>query len=411
MRLETPPHGGKLVNRIASPEEAAALRERGPHLKKIHLPGRRLSDLEMIAVGAFSPLEGFLGRADYENVVVNKRLANGLPWTIPITLAVTQEEAEALSLGEEIALVDKFERVVAIFFLEEKYAYDREREARLVYGTTDERHPGVRALYRRGGVYLGGKITLLERPYCPEFLLPYRLDPADTRRIFAERGWRRVVGFQTRNPVHRAHEYIQKCALETMDGLLLHPLVGETKKDDLPAEVRLKCYQVLLKAYYPRDRVLLAVLPAVMRYAGPREAIFHALVRKNYGCSHFIVGRDHAGVGDYYGPYDAHYIFDEFTEEELGIVPLFFDHTFYCRECGGMASGKTCPHEETAHLTLSGTKLRALLQAREIPPPEITRPEVAQVLLEALGQKGREIDYGPATHSGPGAPDDNTRPT
>lgn len=386
MKLETPPHGGALVDRVASAEALDELLEIARASKKIHLIGRRLSDLEMIAVGAFSPLNGFMGRADYENVVVNKRLANGLPWTIPITLAVSKDEAAALAIGGTIALIDKFERPLALLTLEEKYAYDREREARLVYGTADRGHPGVRALYHRGDVHLGGKITLLQRPSHLDFGR-YRLDPAQTRAIFAERGWRRVVGFQTRNPIHRAHEYITKCALEIMDGLLLHPLVGETKGDDVPAPVRMRCYERLLEAYYPADRVVLAVLPAVMRYAGPREAVFHALVRKNYGCSHFVVGRDHAGVGNYYGPFDAHYIFDEFSEAELGITPLFFDSTFYCSRCGAMASARTCPHGEDDHVTLSGTKLREMLQRGETLLAEVSRPEVAEVLRESWADR------------------------
>lgn len=384
MQLEVQPHGGKLINRIAKPSEAETLLEKSKSLRAIHLINRRISDLEMIAVGAFSPIEGFLCRADYENVVVNKRLASGLPWTIPVTLAVIREEAEEIELDEEIVLVDSHENSLAILQVEEKYAYNREREARLVYGTTDLKHPGVFNLYRRGDVHLGGKITLIQRSSKIDTFSGHRLDPIDTRHEFASRGWRRIVGFQTRNPVHRAHEYIQKAALETMDGLLLHPLVGETKSDDIPAEVRMKCYEVLLENYYPRDRVLLSVLPAVMRYAGPREAIFHALVRKNYGCSHFIVGRDHAGVGSYYGTYDAQYIFDEFEEDELGITPMFFDHTFFCRKCESMASIKTCPHADKDHVTLSGTKVRELLSQGVLPPQEFSRPEVARVLIEAM---------------------------
>ncbi len=386
MQLEIPPHGGTLIQRIATGadrehwlEIARAL----PDTHRIHLVNRRMSDLEMIAVGAFSPLEGFMGRRDYESVVASKRLANGLPWTIPVTLAIHQEESEKLKVGDEVALVDKFETVVAILHLEEKYRYDREREARQVYGTSagDNKHPGVRNLNKRGDLQLGGKITLLNRPVATANFPEYRLDPAETRRRFAERGWRRIVGFQTRNPIHRAHEYIQKCALESMDGMLLHPLVGETKDDDIPADVRMQCYEVLLRNYYPHDRVLLAVLPAVMRYAGPREAIFHALVRKNYGCTHFIVGRDHAGVGSYYGSFDGQYIFDEFSADELGITPLYFDNTFYCRTCGNMASIKTCPHGQESHVTLSGTRVRELLGNGELPPPEITRPEVAEILI------------------------------
>lgn len=384
MQLEVQPHGGKLIDRMARPSEAEALKEKAKSLKALHLINRRISDLEMIAVGTFSPIEGFMCREDYENVVVNKRLANGLPWTIPITLAVVREEATEINLDEEIVLVDSHENPLAILQVEEKYAYNREREARLVYGTADLKHPGVANLHRRGDVHIGGKITLIQRSAKIEQFAKYRLDPVDTRHEFASRGWRRIVGFQTRNPVHRAHEYIQKAALETMDGLLLHPLVGETKSDDIPADVRMQCYEVLLENYYPSDRVLLSVLPAVMRYAGPREAIFHALMRKNYGCSHFIVGRDHAGVGNYYGTYDAQYIFDEFDEDELGIVPMFFDHTFYCKKCEGMASIKTCPHEKAQHVTLSGTKVRELLSQGQLPPPEFSRPEVANVLIAAM---------------------------
>jgi sulfate adenylyltransferase len=384
MQLEIPPHGGTLVNRFAGPVEREALLEEAKSFRRIHLINRRMSDLEMIAIGAFSPLEGFMGRRDYESVVVNKRLANGLPWTIPITLAIPREEADELGMNERLALVDKYENVTAILQMEEKYAWDREREARLVYGTTDRTHSGVRNLYRRGEVQLGGKIILLNRPVTSAGFEEYRHDPADTRAIFAERGWRRIVGFQTRNPIHRAHEYIQKCALETMDGMLLHPLVGETKEDDIPADVRMRCYEVLLQHFYPPNKVLLSVNPAVMRYAGPREAIFHAILRKNYGCTHFIVGRDHAGVRDYYGPFDAQYIFDEFTPDELGITPLFFDNTFFCKTCGNMASTKTCPHPIEDHVALSGTKVRSLLAEGKMPPPEVTRPEVAEILIEAF---------------------------
>jgi len=388
MKLEVAPHGGVLVDRAVDPDSVEALQEKCRSLysrgQGVHLVNRRISDLEMIAIGAFSPIEGFMGRADYENVVANKRLANGLPWTIPVTLAVVREEADNIQLDSELALVDSQENPLAVLEVEEKYAYNREREARLVYGTTDMEHPGVFNLHRRGDVYIGGKITLIQRSSQRDEFSKYHLDPIDTRHEFAARGWRRIVGFQTRNPIHRAHEYIQKAAMETMDGLLLHPLVGETKSDDIPANVRMRCYEVLLEHYYPKDRVLLSVLPAVMRYAGPREAIFHALVRKNYGCSHFIVGRDHAGVGRYYGTYDAQYIFDEFGEDELGITPMYFDHAFYCNKCEGMASVKTCPHDGSHHVTLSGTKVREMLAHGQLPPQEFTRPEVAQVLIDTL---------------------------
>lgn len=385
LQTEIKPHGGTLVNAFVSGDEAAALQEKAQRLTKIHLADRRLSDLEMIGCGAFSPLDGFMNRSDYENVVVNMRLANGLPWTIPITLAVTSDEAENLEIGSQVALVDKFENVLAVMDLEEIYRYDREREARLVYRTTDEAHPGVKNLYHRGDVHLGGRIKVL-RKRADENFPEYRLTPAQTRAAFAERGWRTIVGFQTRNPIHRAHEYITKCALETVDGLLVHPLVGTSKEDDIPAEARMECYRVLLDNYYPKSRVLLSVLPAAMRYAGPREAITHALVRKNYGCTHFIVGRDHAGVGNYYGTYDAQYIFDEFDPEELEIVPLKFDHAYYSPTVGGMGTDKTLP-SGAEKLTLSGTKVRQMLLDGQVPPPEFTRPEIAKVLIEAMRSK------------------------
>jgi sulfate adenylyltransferase len=271
--------------------------------------------------------------------------------------------------------------------VEEIYKYDREREARLVYRTTDDAHPGVRALYRRGDVHVGGKIQVLRERVDTTFR-DYRLTPEKMRRAFAERGWRKIVGFQTRTPIHRAHEYITKCALEIMDGLLIHPLVGASKDDDIPADVRMKCYEVLIQNYYPKNRVLLAVLPAVMRYAGPREAILHAIVRKNYGCTHFIVGRDHAGVGNYYGPFDAQYIFDEFDPAELGITPLMFDNAYYCPTIGGMATDKTAP-EGAEKITLSGTKVRQMLMDGQVPPAEFTRPEVAQVIINAMKSERR----------------------
>lgn len=397
------PHGGKLVNRIIrsrdrsrdfSPVNNKSGNETKVSTPKIYLNSREISDLEMIATGAFSPLEGFMNKENYESVLNNSRLSNGIVWTIPITLAVSDDEARDFKEGEDILLYGtEVPTPFAILHLEEKYKYNKEEEARKIFKTTDERHPGVAYLYSRGDVLLGGKIdvfgveTSVSLPTGLKSLLQlefskYYLTPEQTRKIFKERGWKTVVGFQTRNPIHRAHEYLQKCTLEIVDGLFIHPIVGETKGDDIPADVRMKCYETLIENYYPKDRVLLCINPAYMRYAGPKEAIFHAIVRKNYGCTHFIVGRDHAGVGNYYAPFDAQYIFDEFKKDELEITPLFFDNSFYCKKCRNMATGKTCPHSPEEHFSLSGTKVRELLKEGEIPPVEFTRPEVADILIE-----------------------------
>jgi sulfate adenylyltransferase len=364
------PHGGELVDRTGT-------RPDGLHaLETLLLTARELSDLDMLACGALSPLEGFMGRADYDSVVEDMHLTNGLPWALPVALAV-----DAAPRGDTVALGDQSGRPVAVLEVEELYEYDKTREAERCFRTTDDAHPGVARLYAQKPLYLAGRVTVFERaePPFPELAL----DPADARRTFAERGWKRVVGFQTRNPIHRAHEYLTKGALETVDGLLIHPLVGETKSDDVPVETRVECYRVLVDNYYPDDRVVVSAFPAAMRYAGPREAIWHAICRKNYGCSHFIVGRDHAGVGDYYGTYDAQLIFDEFEPHELDIEPMFFEHAFWCKVCGQMATPKTCPHEGGDHVFLSGTKVRELLAEGELPPEEFSRPEVAEVLIDA----------------------------
>lgn len=377
------PHGGKLINRIATPAQKNEFLSKAEQLPRVRLDERAYSDLVMIAIGAFSPLTGFMPAADYHNVVAKMRLANGLPWSIPITLSVTEAVAAPLTIGSLVRLDDSTGNYVGVLQLSEKYAYDKQQEAINVYRTDDANHPGVKVVYEQGEVNLAGEIWLLERAAHPQFPT-YQIDPAAARAAFAAKGWNTIVGFQTRNPIHRAHEYIQKCAMETVDGLFLHPLVGATKDDDIPADVRMRCYEIILEHYYPQDRVILGINPAAMRYAGPREAIFHALIRKNYGCTHFIVGRDHAGVGDYYGTYDAQHIFSEFEPDELGITPMMFEHAFYCTVTKSMATTKTSPSTPAQRVHLSGTKVRELLRNGELPPPEFSRPEVAAELIRAM---------------------------
>ncbi|HEY9634237.1 MAG TPA: sulfate adenylyltransferase [Coleofasciculaceae cyanobacterium] len=384
------PHGGHLINRIATHNQRLEFLDKADFLPRVQLDQRETSDLVMIAIGAFSPLIGFMEQSDYKSVVDNMRLANGLPWSIPVTLSVDEATAEPLKEGSLVRLDDPNGHFIGVLELTQKYGYDKIREAVNVYRTDDEAHPGVRVLYNYGDINLAGPVWLLHRD--PHPLFPaYQIDPAKSRALFKERNWKTVVGFQTRNPIHRAHEYIIKCALETVDGLFLHPLVGVTKSDDIAAEVRMRCYEIMLERYFPESRVILAINPAAMRYAGPREAIFHALIRKNYGCTHFIVGRDHAGVGDYYGTYDAQEIFDEYELGELGIVPMKFEHAFFCKRTQQMATTKTSPSVPEERIHLSGTKVREMLRRGELPPPEFSRPEVAAELAKAMNISTYEI--------------------
>ena len=377
--------GGELVDLRVPSADQARVRAHAVKLPTVTLGARELADLEMLASGAFSPLTGFMDQADYVRSRDEMRLASGVPWSIPITLGVEEAEAKKLSAGEEVALTTEDGTRLATMTIGEIYKVDRTKEAEAVFGTSDPAHPGVKNVLASPPWCLAGKVVLFED--LPNQTFPeYRLDPRATRAKFREKGWKKIVAFQTRNPTHRAHEYIQKAALEICDGLLLHPLVGETKGDDVPAAVRMDTYKVLLDLYYPKDRAMLSVMPAHMRYGGPREAILHAIIRRNYGCTHFIVGRDHAGVGNYYGTYDAQKLFERFAPEEMGITPLTFENTFYCGKCGGMASFKTCPHTDADRLLLSGTKVRDMLRGGEAPPPEYTRPEIAAILMRAMGE-------------------------
>ena len=381
------PHGGNLINRIPDEKEQISLRKKAATYPSITLNPWSLSDLYLIATGAFSPLTGFMNQSDYMTVLTDMRLANGTIWSLPITLSVSKATSEKLSIGAFVCLKGEDGNTYGLIEVEEMYEYSQKTEAQFVYGTTDAQHPGVQKTMEKDEINIAGPITLLKHP--PTLRQNYKT-PAELREAFHQLGWKSVVAFQTRNPIHRAHEYLQKTALETVDGLLIHPLVGETKDDDIPAPIRMKSYEVLLENYYPRERVILSVFPAAMRYAGPREAVFHSLVRKNFGCTHFIVGRDHAGVGDYYGTYDAQKVFDRFSKEELGIEILAFEHAFYCITCGSMATSKTCPHEANFHVHLSGTKVRAMLKNGQIPPKEFSRPEVIEVLINEMNAKDEE---------------------
>jgi len=372
------PHGGRLVKRIVSEKRRERLLEEANEVVNIEISNDMALDLVNIAQGVFSPLEGFMLQDDFLNVLHEMRLTTDVPWTIPIVLDVSPEEIPDVKVGDDVALKDRDGKVLALLHIEEIYGYDKKEFAEKVFKTTDMAHPGVARVMSMKELLIGGKIDLLNEPENPFY--KYTLYPAETRVLFREKGWKTVVGFQTRNAPHLGHEYVQKTALAFVDGLFINPLIGKKKKGDFKDEVILEAYKTLIEHYYPKNTVVMAILRTWMRYAGPREAIFHAIVRKNFGCTHFIVGRDHAGVGNYYGPYEAHEIFRYFPD--LGITPLFFKEFFYCKKCGGMANSKTCPHGKEDRIIFSGTKIRKLLLAGEKPPEYMMRPEVAEVILK-----------------------------
>ncbi len=377
------PHGGKLLPLLITGKALTEEKKKAEGMPKVRLSSRETSDLIMLAMGAFSPLDGFMRHDDYRGVVKNMHMTDGTLWPIPITLSVKADVADSIPEGREVALVDdESGELMATMVVSEKFNYDKKQEAKSVFRTDDEAHPGVAKIYAQGDVLLGGPVKVLsEGPY-PGMYGENYARPAETRALFKELGWSTVAGFQTRNPIHRSHEYCTKIAMEVCDGVLIHPLVGKLKAGDIPADIRMKCYQVLLDNYYPKDRVVLKVYPMEMRYGGPREAVLHAVFRQNFGCSHLIIGRDHAGVGNYYGPFDAQSIFDDIDEDELHIEPLKIDWTFWCHQCDGMASMKTCPHGKEDRVLISGTKVREMLSNGQAPPKEFSRPEVAQILMD-----------------------------
>lgn len=379
------PHGGTLVNRILTGAEQTKAFEAAKTLPVLELSERNISDLECIATGVYSPLEGFVTEAEYKSIVDTMHLPNGLAFSIPITLQVSEDAAKTVKTGSEVALAANG-NILAVMNVTDKYQPDQDAEATKVYRTDDMKHPGVAAMREAGSVYLGGPIRVVAD--LPANAFPdYHFTPEKTRAAFTEKGWSTVVAFQTRNPIHRAHEYITKIALESVDGLFVNPLVGATKSDDIPADVRMQCYHALLDNYYAKNRVFLGVYPAAMRYAGPREAILHALSRQNYGCSHFIVGRDHAGVGSYYGTYDAQQIFDDLNPGSLAITPMKFENSFYCNRTKQMATDKTTSSKPEERISLSGTKVREMIGNGQIPPEEFSRPEVAKILIDFYRSK------------------------
>lgn len=381
-----PPHGGDLVDLRLSSKERERVIEDSRNYPRLTLDRQEIDDIEMLATGVYSPLRGFMGQSDFFSVLKEMRLADGTVWPLPVTLRASQEEVDRIGTSDWIVLEDTTGTTLAVMELEERFLAERNFTAKAVYGTDDPNHPGVRTLLKEGEVCLGGTLRVVTLPLRKRFL-PYRLEPTETRREFEKRGWKQVVGFQTRNPLHHAHEYIQKCALEEVDGLILQPVVDDPKPDDVPPDVRIKTYETIFEYYYPPEHSMISIFPEFMRYAGPKEAVLHALCRKNYGCSHFIVGRDHAGVGHYYGRYDAQQIFTRFEPSEISIIPIFFEEAFYCRRCGNMATTKTCPHKSEEHIIYSGTQIRRMLREGQAPPEEFTRPEVADILIKAYRER------------------------
>jgi sulfate adenylyltransferase len=376
------PHGGTLINRLADERRAADLAREAASLPRLTLTLKQSCDLEMIATGAFSPLTGFMGSEDCQKVCRGMQTAGGALWPIPILLSVAKEPAPVV--GKRVALFAPNDVLQGVMTVKEVFPHDKKLEASSVFRTEDAAHPGVKAVMEEGDVCLAGPIDAVRAcvdPAGPEAFLDFRLTPAQTRAEFAKRGWKTVCAFQTRNPIHRAHEYLCKVAQEIVDGLLIHPLVGETKPGDIPAAVRMDCYRVLIDKYFVPARSMLSVMPAAMRYAGPREAVLHAIVRKNHGCTHFIVGRDHAGVGNYYGTYDAQNMFDDAVTSALGMTIFKFEHTAWSKAAGGMVSPKSFPKIEGDQINLSGTQVRDMLAKGERPPVEFSRPEVADVLI------------------------------
>ena len=369
------PHGGKLVNRVLKDSEHKGTFEKAKRIERIEVTAAVASDVENICKGVFSPLEGFMNREELESVLHLMRLPNDLAWTIPVLLDISKSKAEKFDENDELALYFNG-KPLALMHLEEKYSLAKNELANHTFGTLDSAHPGVAAVKKMGEVFLGGKLDLINEP--KGSYDKYKLEPLETRVLFEEKGWKTVVGFQTRNPPHLGHEYVQKTALAFVDGVFINPVIGKKKRGDFKDDVILEAYNALMENYYLRESVVMSILPFEMRYAGPREAIFHAIVRKNFGCTHFIVGRDHAGVGNFYGPFDAQKIFEDFPD--LGISPLFFKSFFYCKRCNTVTNEKACPHSEKEHINFSGTKIREMLSKGQIPLKELMRPEVAEVI-------------------------------